>query len=100
MNSGRVCRSATVEAKAHGRWLSLLSLGKRYGWERLRQAVEESLSLGCTDAAAVRQLVTADELVRSHAEPFEVGGLQCYDRPLPQMHEYDALLGAGAEAAR
>ena len=80
--------------------IELLALGKRQGWDRLRKAVEESLSLGCTDAAAVRYLLTASELVRSHMERFEMNGLERYDRPVPQMHEYDALLGAGAEAAR
>jgi hypothetical protein len=83
--------------------IELLALGKRHGWNRLKHAVEESLALGCTDAAAVQHLVTANELVRSRSEPFEVGGLQRYDRPLPQMHEYDLLLGsvsASAEVAR
>jgi transposase len=93
----------------HGRYegtramIELLGLGKRHGWDRLKHAVEESLALGCTDAAAVRHLVTANELVRSRSEPFEVGGLQRYDRPLPQMREYDLLLGivsTSAEVAR
>src|SRR6266852_5740300 len=35
--------------------IELLGLGKRYGWDRLREAIKESLALGCTDAAAVRQ---------------------------------------------
>src|SRR5437899_492670 len=73
--------------------IELLGLGKRYGWDRLR----------CTDAAAVRHLVTADELVRSHTEPCELSGLERYDRPLPQMQEYDLLLSlttTGAEVAR
>ncbi len=59
--------------------------------------------LNCTDAAAVRHLVTASELVHSHIERFELSGLERYDRPLPQMREYDLLLGsvsAGAEVAR
>ncbi len=80
--------------------IELLTLGKRYGWDRLRKAVEDSLSLGCTDAAAVRHLMTASELARSQTERFEMNGLERYDRPLPQMHEYDALLGASAEVAR
>jgi hypothetical protein len=83
--------------------IELLTLGKRHGWDRLKQAVEESLALGCTDAAAVRHLVTAPELVRSHPEPCECSGLERYDRPLPEMHEYDLLLGVtrtGAEVAR
>src|SRR5438132_11384288 len=83
--------------------IALLGLGKRYGWDRLREAIKESLALGCTDAAAVRHLVTANELVRSHTEPFELSGLERYDRPLPQMQEYDLLLSlttTGAEVAR
>ena len=53
--------------------------------------------------AAVRHLVTANELVRSRTESFELRGLERYDRPLPGMHEYDLLLGVtttGAEVAR
>jgi len=49
--------------------LELLALGKRQGWERLRQGIEQSLALGCTDAAAVRHLVTAGEFVRPRNEP-------------------------------
>ena len=47
--------------------------------------------------------MTAKELVRSHTEPFELSGLKRYDRPLPQMQEYDLLLGVtstGVEVAR
>jgi transposase len=93
----------------HGRYegtrqmIELLALGKRHGWDRLQHAVEEALALGCTDAAAVQHLVMANELVRSHSEPLAVRGLQRYDRPLPQMREYDLLLGTGsadAEVAR
>ena len=83
--------------------IELLALGKRHGWDRLKRAVEESLALGCTDAAAVRHLITASELVRSHTEPFTFSGLERYDRPQPQMNEYDLLLGvtrSGPEAAR
>jgi hypothetical protein len=31
--------------------IELLTLGKRYGWDRLQQVIEQSLALGCTDAA-------------------------------------------------
>lgn len=83
--------------------IELLMLGKRHGWDRLQQAIEDALTLGCTDAAAVRHLVTATELVRSCTESFELSGLERYDRPLPEMQEYDLLLGVtatGAEVAR
>jgi transposase len=83
--------------------IELLVLGKRHGWDPLREAVEESLALGCTDATAVQHLLAAHELGRSRTEPFELSGLKRYDRPLPQMQEYDLLLGvtsASAEVAR
>jgi transposase len=73
--------------------IELLALGKRQGWDRLQHAVEASLALGCTDAAAVRHLITANELIRSRTEPCALSGLERYDRPLPQIEEYDLLLG-------
>lgn len=79
--------------------IELLTLGKRHGWERLQQAVEKALALGCTDAAAVRHLLTATELGRAHTESLDLNGLERYERPLPQMNEYDQLLGSTATAA-
>ena len=43
-------------------------MGKRHGWDRLREVVEEALALGCTDGAAVRHLLTARELGRLRTE--------------------------------
>jgi microcompartment protein CcmL/EutN len=76
--------------------IELLTLGKRHGWERLRQAVDKALALGCTDAAAVGHLLTATELSRPRPELLELNGLERYDRPLPQMNEYDQLLSIAA----
>src|ERR1039458_2918946 len=61
--------------------IELLTLGKRYGWDRLQQAVEKALGLGCTDAAAVRHLLTATELSRPRNELLELNGLERYQRP-------------------
>jgi hypothetical protein len=79
--------------------IELLVLGKRYGWDRLQQVVEQSLALGCTDAAAVRHLLTATELTRPRSELLELNGLERYERPLPQMNEYDELLSISASTA-
>jgi hypothetical protein len=79
--------------------IELLTLGKRYGWGRLQQVVEQSLALGCTDAAAVRHLLTATELSRPRAEFLELNGLERYERPLPEMNEYDQLLSLAASTA-
>jgi transposase len=78
--------------------IELLVLGKRHGWERLQQAVEKALALGCTDAAAVRHLLTTGELTRPRTELLDLPGLERYERPLPQMNEYDQLLSVSATA--
>src|ERR1035437_6524183 len=79
--------------------IELLTVGKRYGWDRLQQAVEKALGLGCTDAAAVRHLLTATELSRPRNELLELNGLERYQRPLPLMNEYDQLLSIAASTA-
>jgi hypothetical protein len=79
--------------------IELLMLGKGHGWERLQQAVEKALALSCTDAAAVRHLLTATELGRPRTELLEWNGLERYERPLPQMNEYDQLLRIAASSA-
>jgi transposase len=78
--------------------IELLALGKRHGWERLKQAVEQALAFGSSDAAAVRHLLTASSLARSRPERFEYGGLEGYERPLPPIADYDSLLSAAPAA--
>jgi hypothetical protein len=56
-------------------------------------------TMGCTDAAAVRHLLTATELSRPCAEILELKGLERYERPLPLMNEYDQLLSLAASTA-
>jgi hypothetical protein len=83
--------------------IELLALGKRHGWDRLRRVVEQALSLGCTDAAAIRHLLSAGELIRPRAEALVLHGLERYERPLPQIAEYDGLLvvaSSGVEVGR
>ena len=76
--------------------VELLQLGSQHGWERLRQAVETSLELGCADAAAVRYLVLAERQGSagegSSEALVEVGELARFARPLPVMSDYDRLL--------
>jgi hypothetical protein len=72
--------------------IGLLALGKRHGWDRLREAVESALAAGCADAAAVRHLVETAELRRAPAAALEVGELSCYQRPMPALGAYDLLL--------
>ena len=75
--------------------IELLSWGKQQGWDRLKNAIEQALELGCSDAAAVRHLLNFGELARPPRQDCEVHrGLERYERPLPVMRDYDLLLAA------
>jgi hypothetical protein len=72
--------------------VELLKLARREGYDRLERAVNLALSLECWDAAAVRYLMTSDRLESRPPDPLEVGVLSRYERPLPEVGEYDQLL--------
>jgi transposase len=73
--------------------IQVLSLIKRHGHERVRAAVDEALTLGCADAAAVRHLVEAAGLNHAREAMIELGELSRFERPAPVMTDYDGLLG-------
>jgi len=75
--------------------IGLLQLGRTHGQERLRGAIEEALALGCRDAAAVQHLMSASELGREQPAVLDIGPLAAFERPLPQVREYDQLLVGG-----
>lgn len=52
--------------------------------------------MGACDVAAVRYLLTEAALHKTWPEPIEVGDLARYDRPMPTVADYDALLLADA----
>jgi transposase len=87
--------------KRHGKqagtrqMIEMLSLGKEYGYERLREAVESALDSGAHDVSAVRYLLTA-ECPPMDVPAVDIGLLDRYERPLPLLNEYDGLLSAGA----
>ena len=72
--------------------IELLSLGASEGWDQLHGAVDQALSLGCQDVAAIRHLMISAQLDRPAVEAIEVGLLARYERPLPVMSGYDQLL--------
>jgi hypothetical protein len=76
--------------------IQVLSLIKQHGHRRLRAAIEEALALGCSDAAAIRHLAEAVDLVRARITILELGALSRYERPKPSLTDYDALLGQRA----
>jgi hypothetical protein len=58
------------------------------------------VSLGACDVAAVRYLLTEASLHKARPDPVDVGALARYDRPLPELADYDTLLtGACAGTA-
>jgi hypothetical protein len=59
----------------------------------VRAAVEEAITLGCADAAAVRHLVEAVDLTHARDALSELGELSRFERPAPVMTDYDGLLG-------
>jgi transposase len=74
--------------------IGLLQLGRAHGYAALRGAIDAALALGCTDAGAVRHLLTARTLDRTQPEAVDVGALARFERPLPTIGEYDRLLTA------
>ncbi len=79
--------------------IELLEVGASQGWSRLQSAVEQALSLGCHDVAAIRHLLMAGQFERPAMAVMEIGGLARYERPLPELSGYDRLLGKnGVEA--
>lgn len=85
--------------KRHGRsggtrqMIELLQLGKKHGFDSLQKAVENSLQLGCMDVAAIRHLLIQDQLPKSEHPALEnIGPLSRFERPLPDLKEFDLLL--------
>ena len=75
--------------------IQVLNLIKQHGHARVRAAVEAALALGCADAAAIVHLAAAEDLARARGAFIKLGELARFERPLPEMTNYDALLGQG-----
>jgi transposase len=72
--------------------IEILLEGQIHGAERLRQAVERALELGCSDKAAVEYLLREEKAEKQIPEAIELGALLAYERPQPTMAAYDQLL--------
>jgi transposase len=73
--------------------IQVLNLIKQHGHARVRAAVEEALSLGCADPAAILHLAAAEDLAHARGALIELGELSRFERPPPVMTDYDQLLG-------
>lgn len=76
--------------------IELLQEGKRHGWDKLSEAIEQALEYGCCDQAAVRCLLTSQCLERLVQPPLELEELKRFERPLPTVTNYDQLLATEA----
>lgn len=72
--------------------IELLQLGSKYGDEKLKSSINQALALGCYDPAALRHLISGEALSHQQAEIVDIGVLIKYERPLPQINNYDQLL--------
>jgi len=77
--------------------IEVLLLGRQHGYEPMRRAIEQALSVGGSDVAVIRYLLEREWTgQRAPAAALEVGWLDRYERPLPNLQDYDRLLmGAG-----
>jgi len=73
--------------------IQVLNLIKQHGHARVRAAVEQALALGCADTGAILHLAAAEDLAHARGVLIELGELARFERPLPVMTNYDALLG-------
>lgn len=73
--------------------IEILLLGRQHGYEPMRQAIEQALSLGGSDVGVIRYLLERTER-HTPAAALEVGWLDRYERPLPNLQDYDRLLTA------
>ena len=74
--------------------VAVLALGQEFGHDRLRAAVAAAVSPGACDVAAARYLLTEAGLHKAKPEAIDVGALARYDRPLPDLVDYDTLLAS------
>ena len=77
--------------------IEVLLLGREHGYEALGRAIEQALSLGGSDVAVIRYLLEGEQIEqRVPAAALEVGWLERYERPLPNLQNYDRLLAGSA----
>jgi hypothetical protein len=77
--------------------VEIIKLGREHGYERLEETIGKALELGCSDVEAVRYLLLSDSLNRKIPESIDASAFAQYDRPMPVLTNYDALL-SGMEA--
>jgi len=75
--------------------IELVQLGRRHGYDQLRDTLRVALEIGCIDADAIRHLVESPSLSRAASSELvqsQLGELGRYERPLPHVGHYDRLV--------
>lgn len=72
--------------------IAVLQLGRQHGLPRLTATVAHAVELGCSEAAAIRHLLSVETLTHAVVEAMPVGALAGFDRPAPSVAAYDRLL--------
>ncbi len=81
--------------------IEVLLLGRQHGYDAMRRAIEQALTLGGSDVAVIRYLLEMERIEqRTPVLALEVGWLDRYERPLPNLQDYDRLLAARGTAER
>jgi len=83
------------ESQAARQMVDILLLHRRYPAEVVEQAVSGALAAGVLDGRAVAVLVRRALEGRPPLTVLDVGELDHYQRPQPEVHAYDALLQGG-----
>lgn len=92
-------RLETRRGKSRGtrEMIELVRAGLCTSWPALIAAVEQALSLGVSDAAAVHHILAIpDPMERRRHQLALAAELAEFERPLPGMDDYDLLLSEGA----
>jgi hypothetical protein len=80
------------ETGAAKQMVDVLMLHRRYPAQVVDQAVAGALAAGAIDGRAVAVLVRRAREGRRPLVALDVGGLEIYQRPRPQVDAYDQLL--------
>ena len=73
--------------------IGLVRAGLAHGWEKLIAAVEEALRLEVSDEAAVIHILHMPDAEQRRQYAITLAEeLRAFERPMPEMNEYDLLL--------
>jgi hypothetical protein len=72
--------------------IDVLLLRREHGAERVREALEAALEMGCANLSAIQYLLCVDHREQAPSpHPGDIGVLSQYDRPQPSLEAYEQL---------